>query len=86
MGAAVGIILALTVVGAIAFSLRAYLPIDQLKLGVSMFQVLASASSAYDIPWPPQFLHFLDGMRVFLVDVVSVSRISCAQVALLYWH
>ena len=42
-------------------------------------QVVASASSAYSIPWPPSFNSFLATLRIFLVDVVSITRTNCAQ-------
>ena len=47
---------------------------------IVVVQIVASANSAYDIPWPPQFKALLSVMRVFLVDVVSLTRTaSCAQ-------
>ena len=42
-------------------------------------QIIASASTAYSIPWPPSFKGFLSVLRVFLVDVVSITRTNCAQ-------
>ena len=42
-------------------------------------QIIASASNAYDIPWPSNFNSFLSTLRIFLVDVVSITRTSCAQ-------
>ena len=44
-----------------------------------MLQIVASASSAYSIPWPPSFNSLLSTLRVFLVDVVSITRTNCAQ-------
>jgi hypothetical protein len=37
-----------------------------------MVQIIASANSVYDIPWPTSFSAFLDVMKLFLVDVVTV--------------
>jgi hypothetical protein len=42
-------------------------------------QIIASANSAYDIPWPSAFRRFLSLLRVFLVDVVAITQASCAQ-------
>ena len=42
-------------------------------------QIIASASTVYDIPWPPQFMSFISTLRVFLVDVVSITKANCAQ-------
>ena len=33
----------------------------------------------YDIPWPPQFMSFISTLRLFLIDVVSITKASCAQ-------
>ena len=37
-----------------------------------MVQIITSANSVYDIPWPTSFSAFLDVMKLFLVDVVTV--------------
>jgi hypothetical protein len=37
-----------------------------------MVQIIASANSVYDIPWPTSFSAFLDVMKLFLVDVITV--------------
>ena len=71
VGAVVGIVAAAVVCGAVVYSVRALLPVDVLKLGVSMVQIIASASSAYDIPWPSEFSALLDGLRVFLVRATT---------------
>ena len=42
-------------------------------------QIIASASTAYSIPWPPSFNSLLSVLRIFLVDVVSITRTNCAQ-------
>ena len=44
-----------------------------------LWQIIASGSTAYDIPWPSGFMSFLDSLRVFLVDVISLTRANCAQ-------
>ena len=33
----------------------------------------------YDIPWPPQFMAFISTLRVFLIDVVSITKANCAR-------
>ena len=42
-------------------------------------QIIASASAVYDIPWPASFLQLLSALRVFLVDVISITQANCAQ-------
>lgn len=42
-------------------------------------QIVASGSTAYSIPWPPSFQRTLDAMKVFLVDIISLTRANCAQ-------
>jgi hypothetical protein len=79
IGALVGLSLLLSFVCGVLFLLRDLLPIEVIKLGVSMVQIIASANSAYDIPWPSAFRRFLSLLRVFLVDVVAITQASCAQ-------
>ena len=33
----------------------------------------------YDIPWPSAFMSFISTLRVFLVDVVSITKANCAR-------
>jgi hypothetical protein len=61
------------------YAARNLLPIEAIKLGVSMVQIIASVNSAYNIPWPSAFRRFLSLLRVFLVDVVAITQASCAQ-------
>ena len=42
-------------------------------------QIIASGSSVYDIPWPPQFMAFISTLRLFLVDVISITKANCAR-------
>ena len=49
-----------------------------LSCGLWCRQILASANTAYSIPWPSAFQSFLSVMEVFLVDVISVFRANCA--------
>ena len=37
-------------------------------------QIIASCSTVYDIPWPTSFLAVVSNMRVFLVDVISITK------------
>ena len=69
-----GFMAMLGLVGAVFFKFREVLPIDQMKVTLSMCQIIASASSVYSIPWPSMFTRLLDAFQVFLVDVVSLTR------------
>jgi positive regulator of sigma E activity len=73
LGAALGI------AGLVLWKIHKILPMDIIKVGISMMQVLASASSAYSIPWPDTFLQFLNILKLFLIDVISITRANCAQ-------
>ena len=42
-------------------------------------QIIASGSTVYDIPWPPQFMSFISTLRLFLIDVVSITKANCAR-------
>jgi hypothetical protein len=79
IGALFSLSLLLIVICGVLYLVRELLPIDVIKLGVSMVQIIASANSAYDIPWPSAFRRFLSLLRVFLVDVVAITQASCAQ-------
>jgi hypothetical protein len=57
--AVVGLSLLLLSTSCALYTVRKLLPIDVIKLGVSMVQIIASANSAYDIPWPSVFRRFL---------------------------
>jgi uncharacterized membrane protein YgcG len=61
------------------FKVRNFLPIADIKVGLSMVQIIAAANNAYDIPWPDTFANFLDNMRVFLIDIISLTRTNCTQ-------
>ena len=50
--ATVGLPLALVVVFALLFMVRHVAPDGMMKVGVTMFQVLASANNVYRVPWP----------------------------------
>ena len=45
----------------------------------SLIQIIASGSAVYAIPWPPGFLSFISALRIFLVDVISITKANCAQ-------
>jgi hypothetical protein len=79
IGALLGLSMLLLAICAVLYMVRSLLPIDVIKLGVSMVQIIASANSAYDIPWPSAFRRFLSLLRVFLLDVVAITQASCAQ-------
>ena len=42
-------------------------------------QIVASSSTSYSIPWPDSFQGALDVFKVFLVDVISLTRATCAR-------
>ena len=42
-------------------------------------QIIASGSTVYDIPWPPEFMSLISTLRVFLVDVISITKANCAR-------
>ena len=43
------------------------------------FQIVASGSTVYKIPWPPAFQSFISSLRLFLADVISISKANCTQ-------
>ena len=51
VGAMLGIGAGLAVAGFILFRIRNILPVGVIKLGVSMFQIVASGSTSYNVPW-----------------------------------
>jgi hypothetical protein len=63
-----GVVVIIFVFAGILFKIRELLPLDVLKIGVSMAQIIGSANSAYEIPWPPLFTEYLNAMKVFLVS------------------
>lgn len=75
----IGVLLVLMVAGALLFKLRDIMPMDHLKVLLSMGQIIASGNTVYAIPWPPLFRGFLNGMRVFLIEIVSLTRANCTQ-------
>jgi hypothetical protein len=80
-----GLSFVIIVIVGILFKIRELLPLDVLKIGVSMAQIIGSANSAYEIPWPQQFSSFLDNLKIFLV---SCSRpvprnLQCVPCAML---
>jgi hypothetical protein len=40
-----------------------------------MLQIVASANSVYNIPWPTSFSAFLEVMKVFLVDIITITKV-----------
>ena len=48
-------------------------------------QIIASCSTVYDIPWPTSFLSFVSDMRVFLVDIISITKGSRRELLTLVW-
>jgi hypothetical protein len=56
VGAMLGIAVTLLAVALLVFRIRTVLPVGVIKLGVSMFQIVASGSTSYAIPWYDAFL------------------------------
>jgi hypothetical protein len=50
IGSTVGIVVGFIVVGTGLFLIRSLIPVDVVKVGLSMVQIVASGSTAYDIP------------------------------------
>lgn len=50
-----------------------------IKVTVSGVQILASASAVYSVPWPPQVAALLDALRVSLLEIMTLLRVSCAS-------
>jgi hypothetical protein len=48
-------VLGFIVVATGLFLVRNLIPVDVVKVGLSMIQIIASGSTAYDIPWPGVF-------------------------------
>ncbi len=67
MAAAVFLPIVLVVCFGILFKLRGMMARGMMKVGVSMVQIIGTANSAYEIPWPSQFSDLLDGFKIFLV-------------------
>ena len=62
--ASFGLPLLLLVIFVVLFVLRAMAPRGMMKVGISMMQIIASANSVYNVPWPTSFSDFLDVMKV----------------------
>jgi hypothetical protein len=77
VGAVLGIAVALLAAALVLFRLRKILPVGLIKLGVSLFQVIASGSSSYSIPWwvlAPKCTGFFPcGFPALSRDMPSVS-------------
>jgi hypothetical protein len=78
-GATIVIVLAIIAMSLVLFAFRSFVPVGVVKVGISMVQIIASANSAYSIPWPPVFSGFMLSLRVFLIDVASITQLGCSQ-------
>jgi hypothetical protein len=74
-----GIVVGIVAIGALFLRLRRFLPIVQAKAMLAFAQILAATVTAYDIPWPSVFTDTVDNLRVFVLDVVSATRVQCSQ-------
>ena len=84
VAALVGLTLVLLVLGVAVYMVRKFLPVDMLKLGLSMLQIIASGSSVYSVPWPPLFQQFISSLRVCLVDGISLTKANCTHTLTFY--
>jgi hypothetical protein len=46
-----------------------------LQVGISMVQIISSANSVYSIPWPDSFSAFLDLLKVFMIDIITITKV-----------
>jgi hypothetical protein len=79
IGIVVGVVAGLLLIAGVVVHLRNVLPLVQLKVGVSMLQILAASNSAYHIPWPAVFANFLSQLKVVLVDVYGLIPAECTR-------
>jgi hypothetical protein len=84
MLASVTLPMCIVVLFGIMFFVRSLAPRGMMKVGVSMVQIVAAANSAYSIPWPPSFASLQNAMKLFLIDVISLSKADCASPVLYY--
>jgi hypothetical protein len=68
----------------VLFVLRGMMGRGMMKVGLTMLQIIASANSAYSIPWPSRFKALLNFARLFLVDIISLTKADCASPVLYY--
>jgi hypothetical protein len=74
----------MVVVFGLMFFIRSLAPRGMVKVGVTMAQIVASANSAYNIPWPSSFASLLDVLKLFLIDVISLTKADCASPVMFY--
>lgn len=64
---------------AVLFHFRNVLPRAPVKVFMAFAQIVGAAGQVYDIPWPPAFDAFLGALRVALMEVLKLTRFSCAE-------
>ncbi len=76
-----GIAVALLAAAVIMFRIRNVLPVGLIKLGVSLFQIIASGSTSYSIPWyavvTAVVADLRDGMRTLPPPLSRLSALVC---------
>lgn len=77
-GVIVGVAFAVVVCAAVLVRYKHLLPIETSKTVVAFAQVSASANSAMSVPWPTSLRDFFDSMKVAMLDLLTLSRASCA--------
>lgn len=78
VGVLVGIAIALVVSGALLFRIRHLLPVAVGKVVVSFLQVVGSANTAFRITWPEAFEETMNSFKVAMLDILTLTRASCA--------
>jgi hypothetical protein len=63
----------------VMFLIRSMAPRGMMKVGVSMVQIISAANSAYNIPWPSAFASLQNVLKLFLIDVISLTKADCAS-------
>jgi hypothetical protein len=82
--ASIALPLVMVVLLGIMFLIRSLAPRGMMKVGVSMVQIIAAANSAYSIPWPSSFAALQNVLKLFLIDVISLSKADCASPVMYY--
>jgi len=63
---------------------RQYLPQTTMKIGLAMLQIIGNANTAFSAPWPASFVTFANAMKVFMLELLALTRTSCATPVTFY--
>ena len=67
-----------------AVAVREYLPQTVMKIGLAMLQIVGNANTAFAAPWPSQFVELATGMKVFMLELLTLTRTSCTTPVTFY--